>query len=89
MIGNATFRLKGHLNARIVPVAGSFNDSNQSQVLCGRELNDWVCRLDLKPGKYTYKFVIDVDWILDPANPDVEGDKRGFTNAVLTVKSVN
>ena len=84
--GNATFRLKGHPNARIVAVAGSFNDWNQSQVLCGKEADEWVCRIDLKPGKYTYKFIIDGDWILDPANPDTEDDERGFTNSVLLVK---
>ena len=84
--GNATVRLKGHPNARIVAVAGSFNEWNQSQVLCGKEADEWVCRLDLKPGKYTYKFIIDGDWILDPANPDTEEDERGFTNSVLIVK---
>lgn len=84
--GNATFRLKGHANARIVAVAGSFNDWNQSQVLCGKEADEWVCRIDLAPGKYTYKFIIDGDWILDPANPDTEDDDRGFTNSVLIVK---
>ena len=84
--GNVTFRLKGHPNARIVAVAGSFNEWNQSQVLCGKESDEWVCRLDLKPGRYTYKFIIDGDWILDPANPDSEDDDRGHTNSVLIVK---
>ena len=80
------FRLKGYPNARVVAVAGSFNDWNQSQVLCGKESDDWICRLDLAPGKYTYKFIIDGDWILDPANPNTEDDERGFTNSVLVVK---
>ncbi|MGH9959528.1 MAG: glycogen-binding domain-containing protein, partial [Pyrinomonadaceae bacterium] len=40
----------------------------------------------LTPGKYTYKFIIDSDWILDPANQDTEDDERGFTNSVLVVK---
>ena len=43
--GNTTFRLKGHPNARVVAVAGSFNDWNQSQVLCGKEGNEWVSKL--------------------------------------------
>ena len=84
--GNTTFRLKGHPNARVVAVAGSFNDWNQSKVLCGKESDEWVCRIDLAPGKYTYKFIIDGDWILDPANPDTEDDDRGLTNSVLVVK---
>lgn len=84
--GNTTFRLKGHPNARVVAVAGSFNDWNQSQVLCGKEGDEWICRIDLAPGKYTYKFIIDGDWILDPANTDTEDDERGITNSVLVVK---
>lgn len=84
--GSTTFRLKGHPNARVVAVAGSFNDWNQSQVLFGKEGVEWVCRIDLAPGKYTYKFIIDGDWIPDPANPDTEDDERGNTNSVLIVK---
>jgi hypothetical protein len=84
--GNTTFRLKGYPNARLVAVAGSFNDWNQSQRLCGKEGDEWVCRIDLAPGKYTYKFIIDGDWILDPENANTEDDERGFTNSVLVVK---
>jgi Glycogen recognition site of AMP-activated protein kinase/Domain of unknown function (DUF3471) len=84
--GNTTFRLKGHPNARLVAVAGSFNDWDQSKVICGKEGDEWVCRIDLAPGKYTYKFIIDGDWILDPANPDTEEDDRGITNSVIVVK---
>jgi hypothetical protein len=84
--GNTTFRLKGHPNARVVAVAGSFNDWNQSQVLCGKEGDEWICRIDLTPGRYTYKFIIDGDWMLDPANSETETDERGHTNSVLVVK---
>lgn len=84
--GSTTLRLKGHNGARIVAVAGSFNDWNQSQVLCGQEEGDWVCRLDLAPGKYTYKFIVDGDWMLDPNNSATETDERGHENSVLEVK---
>jgi AMP-activated protein kinase-like protein/uncharacterized protein DUF3471 len=84
--GNTTFRLKGYPGARVVAVAGSFNEFKQSQLLCGKEGDGWVCRIDLAPGKYTYKFIIDGDWILDPENPTTEDDERGFTNSVVVVK---
>jgi hypothetical protein len=84
--GNTVFRLKGHSDARVVAVAGTFNNWNQSQALFGREGGEWICRIDLAPGKYTYKFIIDGDWILDPDNPTTEDDERGFTNSVLVVK---
>ena len=84
--GNSTFRLKGYPGARVVALAGSFNEFKQSELLCGKEEDGWVCRVDLAPGKYTYKFVIDGDWILDPDNPSTEDDERGFTNSVVVVK---
>jgi hypothetical protein len=85
--GNTTFILKGYPDARVVALAGTFNNWNQSQVLFAREGDEWVCRIDLAPGKYTYKFVIDGIWILDPANPHTEDDDRGFTNSLLVVKA--
>lgn len=81
--GNTTFKLKGYTGANIVALAGTFNNWNQSQTLCAREGDEWICRLDLKPGKYTYKFVIDGNWITDPANPQSENDGQGNTNSVL------
>ena len=81
--GNTTFRLKGYPDAKIVALAGTFNNWNQSQTLCAREADEWLCRLDLKPGKYTYKFVIDGNWITDPANPASERDGHGNTNSVM------
>lgn len=81
--GNTTFRLKGYPDAKIVALAGTFNNWNQSQTLCAREGGEWLCRVDLKPGKYTYKFVIDGNWITDPANPASENDGQGNTNSVL------
>jgi hypothetical protein len=70
----------------VVALAGTFNEFNQSQLICGKEADGWICRVDLAPGKYTYKFVIDGDWILDPDNPSTEDDERGFTNSVIVVK---
>lgn len=85
--GNTTFKLKGHTNARIVAVAGSFNNWNQSQYFFAREGDEWVCRVDLPAGKHTYKFIIDGDWITDPANPATEVDERGNVNSVIVVKA--
>jgi hypothetical protein len=85
--GNTTFTLKGYPDARVVALAGTFNNWNQSQLLFAREGDKWVCRIDLTPGKYTYKFVVDGNWILDPANHQTEDDERGFTNSLLVVKA--
>lgn len=83
--GNTTFRLKGHADAAVVALAGSFNNWNQSQLIFAREGDEWVCRVDLEPGRYTYKFILDGDWLLDPANPATEEDEAGNVNNVLVV----
>jgi hypothetical protein len=84
--GNTTFRLKGYGEASIVTLAGTFNDWNQSQLVCGRENDEWVCRVDLEPGYYTYKFIVDGNWMLDPENPNTAVDDAGNTNNVLIKK---
>ena len=84
--GVITFRLRGHANARIVALAGSFNNWNQSQLLFAREGDEWVCRVNLKRGKHEYKFIIDGDWITDPNNPKIVSDDRGNQNSLLTTE---
>ncbi|HEY9402364.1 MAG TPA: DUF3471 domain-containing protein [Pyrinomonadaceae bacterium] len=84
--GNTTFRLRGYPQARLVVLAGSFNNWNESQLLFAREGDEWVCRIDLAPNRYAYKFVVDGNWLLDPANPDTEEDEYGNLNSVLIVK---
>lgn len=81
--GNTTFRLKGYREASIVALAGTFNNWNQSQLICGRVADEWVCRVDLEPGSYGYKFIVDGDWVLDPANPQTAEDEAGNTNNLL------
>ena len=69
----------------MVALAGSFNEWNESQLLFGRENGEWVCRVDLEPGWHTYKFIVDGNWILDPANPETEEDAAGNVNSIIKV----
>src|SRR5215213_7112328 len=84
--GDTTFRLQGYPDAAVVTLAGSFNNWDQSQLVCGREGAAWVCRVDLVPGEYTYKFIVDGNWVLDPDNPATAEDEAGNTNNVLVKK---
>jgi CubicO group peptidase (beta-lactamase class C family) len=86
LTGNTTFRLKGHPKAMVVALAGSFNNWQQTQTLFARQGDEWVCRLDLPPGKSIYKFVVDGDWILDPGNPQTEKDGNGNVNSVIIAR---
>lgn len=81
--GNTVFRLKGYPDATIVVLTGSFNNWDQSQFLFGREGDEWVCRIDLDPGRYTYKFIVDGNWLLDPTNSNTEEDAAENENSVL------
>lgn len=86
LVGNAVFRLKGYAEANIVALAGSFNAWNQSEIICNRESDEWVCRVDLKPGIYTYKFIVDGNWLLDPANAQTVEDEAGNVNSMIEIK---
>ena len=86
LVGNTTFKLKGFEDASIVTLAGTFNNWNPRQLIFGRESGQWVCRINLTPGKYLYKFVVDGEWMLDPESPAHEDDGNGNTNSVLVIK---
>ncbi|HEV7905997.1 MAG TPA: hypothetical protein VGO96_19310 [Pyrinomonadaceae bacterium] len=85
--GNTTFKLRGYADAQVVVLAGSFNNWNESQLLFTREGDAWVCRIDLAPDRYTYKFIVDGNWILDPSNAETEEDQYGNLNSVLVIKA--
>jgi len=84
--GNTTFRLKGHAEASVVVLTGTFVGWSQSQLLFARDGDEWVCRVELDPGVYQYKFIVDGDWLLDPSNPDTAEDEAGNVNNVIEVK---
>ncbi len=86
LTGNTTFRLTGHTDAEAVAIYGSFNDWIQTKNYCAREGDGWVCRIDLTPGKYTYRFLVDGAGLLDPANPNTEDDGQGHMDSVIVVK---
>ena len=85
--GNTTFRLSGHKDALTVSLAGTFNGWNSRDTLCAREGDGWTCRIDLAPGKYSYRFAVDNKLMPDPLNPQTENDGQGNINSVIVVAS--
>lgn len=81
--GNITFRLQGFPDAKVVAIAGDFNNWNQSQFLFSKEGGEWVCRVNLPAGSYQYKFIVDGNWLTDPNNPKIVHDERGNENSLL------
>lgn len=74
--------------AKEVYLAGDFNQwriDNKSRM----ELTDsgkWMKRLQLKPGNYRYRFVVDGQWRQDPENPRYEMNPFGSMDSLLEVK---
>jgi enterochelin esterase family protein len=84
--GNTTFKLTGHTDAEAVAIYGSFNNWIQTKNYCAKEVDGWVCSLDLAPGKYTYKFLVDGVGLNDPANSATEDDGSGRMDSVIVIK---
>ena len=75
-----------HPNAREVCIAGSFNDWHPTVTPMIR-LDDgkWAKELALPPGRYEYRFVVDGQWVDDPAATELIPNSFGTANAVLVV----
>jgi enterochelin esterase family protein len=86
LVGNTTFTLAGHTDAEAVAIYGSFNNWIQTKNYCAKEGDGWVCRIDLAPGKYTYKFLIDGVGLNDPTNSATEDNGNGHTDSVIVIK---
>lgn len=80
-----SFRLKGFSTAKEVSVAGSFNDWSPNSVKMQKEGNDWVAYTLAEAGRHMYKFVVDGNWIIDPANTE-QAEENGYTNSVIVIK---
>ena len=83
---NYVFRLDQNPEAKKVTVAGSFNGWNPDNFIMMKKTGKWVFPIYLKPGKYTYKFIVDGKWILDPANELWENNEYGTGNSILWIE---
>ena len=86
LTGNTTFTLAGHTDAEAVAIYGSFNDWIQTKNYCLKQADGWICRIDLAPGTYHYRFLVDGVGMIDPANPVTEDDGQGHVDSVIVVK---
>jgi len=78
-----------HPKAREVFIAGSFNDWQLAATPL-RSVGDgnWIAELALPPGRYEYRFVVDGQWVDDPAASATVPNPFGGLNAVLEVRPV-
>jgi 1,4-alpha-glucan branching enzyme len=73
--------------AKTVVLAGDFNDwDTHSHPLKKDSKKKWKISLDLKPGKYEYRFLVDGVWQNDPKCTTSTPNSFGSKNSVLTLK---
>jgi hypothetical protein len=82
---NYTFKLENYSDAVNVDLAGSFNGWKSGYYRMVRKNGKWIFPVYFDPGKYTYKFIVDGKWILDPANELYEANEYGTNNSVLWI----
>ncbi|OQA03089.1 MAG: Sporulation initiation inhibitor protein Soj [Planctomycetes bacterium ADurb.Bin401] len=73
--------------AKSVQIAGDFNNwQPQQTALTPSKDGKWELALELAPGKYRYRMVVDGQWQQDPYNGNVEANPYGEYNSILEVK---
>ena len=79
-----------HATASTVHLAGEFNGWDSEAMPLADDDGDgvWTLTLELEPGRYEYKFVVDggASWEPDAGNPESVDDNHGGENSVLTVE---
>ena len=69
-------------------LAGSFNEWSTTAKKMAYKAKDglYAATVQLAPGEYQYKFVIDGTWCADPECADFVQNEHGTLNSVITVK---
>lgn len=72
--------------AAAVVLTGDFNAWSQDGVKMKKDKSGvWKIELELNPGRYEYKFIVDGKWWTDPANKKTAVNSFGDINSVLEV----
>jgi len=81
--GLARFFVPGHKEAKRVFLSGSFNTWSTEQTPMQACDSGWVVSLKLRPGKYSYKYILDGRWTRDSFNKLKESDTYNDYNSVV------
>jgi 1,4-alpha-glucan branching enzyme len=78
------FRYTGAGATRVF-VAGTFNQWHPTSAPLQPTASGWVLVLELPPGRYEYRFIVDGAWVSDPAAAASAPNPFGDTNSVVQV----
>ncbi len=74
------------LHARRVTLAGEFNQwDSDAAPMQPHEDGHWSITLDLPPGRYQYKFVVDGQWLPDLTAHENMPNEHGTLNSAIEV----
>jgi len=73
--------------AQDVQIAGDFSNWEPVEDIMVKQNENkiWKGTVQLEPGKYQYKFIVDGEWKIDPSNPEVTTSDMGVCNSLLIV----
>jgi 1,4-alpha-glucan branching enzyme len=77
--------LNNFTNANEVFVAGSFNNWQAEQLWMNRTATGWELPLYLATGTYTYRYVVDGQWMEDPGNATHFPNEFNEFNSVISI----
>lgn len=82
---NHSFNLEGYTHAKRVYLAGSFNQWKEKNLLLLRTPTGWALPVYLSEGTHTYRFIVDGNWLTDPANDDKLPNEYNEFNSVIRI----
>ena len=86
MSGSTSFEWNGNAAVEKVQLAGSFTQWKPVEMEKNSEADEkWALKLDLSPGEYEFKFVVDGKWQHSELLPTKTNDE-GITNNVIIVE---
>ena len=79
------YKFNNNRKPKTVLVSGSFDNWKEKHPLkYDNKERKWICHMNLKKGKYFYKYIIDGNWEINPNENQMRGND-GIVNNVIDV----
>lgn len=73
--------------ANNVKIAGNFNNWDANSICAKKDSRgNWLAKVNLKPGKYEYKFIVDGNWMNDPKCGRNSPNPFGSQNSIVEIR---